>query len=116
MSARFVNAIVEVAGLKLRGTVNNIDTGRIKRTPVMNGDRTVDHHEEYMPSMLDMDLSYVTDVELSSIEAIVEEPMLITSSGGRKIRVPKATFQEAGAISKEGSVNVKFFGPAPSGV
>ena len=39
---RFANATVEVAGIKVRGTVKSLDTGGSKKTGVVNGDGSTD--------------------------------------------------------------------------
>lgn len=107
---RFANATVEVAGIKVRGTVKSLDTGGSKKTGVVNGDGTTDTHEELTPSMLEIDVSFVTDVEIEALERVVDEPLLVRARNGIAYRIPKATYSEKGAISDQGVVNFKFVG------
>lgn len=112
MSKRMSNARVEVAGLKLVGTVKNVDTGGVKNNPSVNGDGSVDTYEELVPAMLEIDLSMVSDSETAAIQAITNEPMLVTFSNKQKINFPSMTFSEKGPIGDQGVMNVKFVGGA----
>lgn len=112
MSKRMSNARVEVAGLKLVGTVKNVDTGGTKNTPVVNGDATVHTYEELVPAMLEIDLSMLSDSETAAIQAVNAEPMLVTFSNKQQIKFPSMTFSEKGPISDQGVMNVKFVGQA----
>ena len=111
MGIRFAGktATVEWGGIKLRGTVKSIDLGLIKRTPLVNGDGSVDLHSENMMGTVEFEASCVADQQLHTLETLVDEPMLITS-GGRRITFPAMTFGEAGAISEEGTSTIKAFG------
>ena len=113
MSKRMSNARVEVAGLKLVGTVKNVDTGGVKNNPDrVNNDGSVHTYEELVPAMLEIDLSMLSDSETSAIQAITNEPMLVTFSNKQKISFPSMTFSEKGPISDQGVMNVKFVGRA----
>ncbi len=109
---RLSNAKVEVAGLKLVGTVKSVDTGGTKNTGVVNGDGSVHTYEELTPAMLEIDLSMVTDAETAAIQKITDEAMLVTYTNNEKIKFPSMTFSEKGAISDQGVMNVKFVGKA----
>lgn len=105
-------AVVTVGALKLRGTVKTIDPGLMKRTPVANGDGSVDTHAENGIGMLEFEASCVSDSQLHEASLILEENMLIECLG-RKMRFPSMTFLEASPISEEGTSTIKF-GGAPS--
>lgn len=113
MSERFAGktAVVEWGGLILRGTLKSLDLGKKKRTGAVNGDKSVDFHSENGMAMMEFEASCVSDGEITALEALIDEPMLVTS-GGRKIRFQSMTFGEAGAISEEGTSSIKAFGPA----
>lgn len=103
---RFTNATVEWGGIKLRGNVQTIDRGAPKKTFYANADESVDFSVERMMAKVEVEVSYVTDVELSAIEALKDEPMVITASSGRKLSFPSMTHESTGTISKEGAVTV----------
>ena len=106
MSERFTNAVVEWGGLRMRTVSTTIDRGASKKTFYANTDESVDHSVERGMGKVVLELSYTSDVELSAIEQLVEEPMLVTASSNRQLRFPAMTFAEMGEISKEGTVSV----------
>jgi hypothetical protein len=111
MSVRFngKTAVCEWGGLKIRGTVKNIDLGLVKRTPIVNGDGSVDFHSENGVGMVELEASTVADVELATMASLVDEPMLITCEG-RKVNFPKMTWTEGGQIGEEGTSAIKAAG------
>lgn len=111
MTERFAGktATVEWGGIKLRGTLKSIDLGKKKRTGVANGDGSVDSHGESGMAMMEFEASCVADGEVSELENLLDEPMLI-SSVGRTLSFPGMTFAEASAISEEGTCTIKAFG------
>ncbi len=110
MSIRATNGVVEVAGLRLRGNISEVDVGHPKRNPMANADGSADHVEEPNFGKVVVEVSYVTDVELDAFPDIIEQPLLVTYASGRKLQFPSMSHESTGTVSKEGTVTVTFSG------
>ena len=110
MSARATNGVVQVGGLKLRGTLTGITYGNVKRTVMVNGDGTTDYSEELVPAEIAFEISMISDVEMAQIQAVIEQPLLATFPNGQKYSMAKATYTDSSDLTKEGAWPVKFGG------
>lgn len=111
-NSRKANGKLEIAGLILRGTITSWNPGKITRTEQVNaatGD--VDFVEAKQAAVVNIELSYVTDVELNQINAIVEEPAVLHFIDGSKVNFPSLTCGTIEEVNTEGAVPVRFFGP-----
>lgn len=116
MSNRKAHGTLEIAGLKLRGTVTGWNPGKPIREEQVNADKTVDWIERPQAATLTIELSYVADVELDQIAAIENEPAVLRFANGQTVNFPALTFGQSEDVTNEGVTTVRFFGPEVKGV
>lgn len=111
MANRKANGELEIAGLKLRGTITSWNPGKTTRQEQVNADGSVDYVEAAQAASLTIEISYVTDVELNQIAAIVEEPAVLRFKDGSRVNFAALTCGTVEDVTNEGAVPVRFFGP-----